>query len=132
MCRMTENLNQITQELASLKSGTGKATLTAFPKGESSRPLPSIRAWRSWASLKLLPWCGLQADGFADLVHKVLQTDAAPMAVFDNPRLQKANRNLAFELGAMLDEDTAPYVAEVDKTNGIAMLLCLATKNHRT
>ena len=79
MCKMTENLGYITRELASMKSdGTGhKTSLAPIPKGEESRPLPSAKAWRSWTALKLIPWCGLQVDGFADAVRNVLSRHVA-------------------------------------------------------
>ena len=126
LCKMAENLNQVTQELVSLKTSPSKAALAAFPKGQGSRPLPSIRAWRSWVSLKLIPWCGLQAEGFSDTVQAVLGGHITPKTALADPRFAKASRTLAFELGVMLTEDTAPYVADADKTNGMAMLLALS------
>ena len=38
----------------------------------------------------------------------------------------KANRALAYELGALLTEDTAPYLADADKTSGVAVFLSFA------
>ena len=126
LCKMAENLSQVTQELVSLKTSPSKAALAAFPKGEASRPLPSIRAWRSWVSLKLIPWCGLQTEGFSDTVQAVLGGHVTPKTALADPRFGKASRTLAFELGVMLTEDTAPYVADADKTSGMAMLLALS------
>jgi hypothetical protein len=128
MCKMTENLNLITQELASMKSGGAghRASLASIPKGEGSRPLPSAKAWRSWTALKLLPWCGLQVDGFAEALQNVLSRDVSVEFVLKNPRFAKANKMLAYELGSMIDEDIAPYITDVDKTNGLALILSLS------
>ena len=34
--------------------------IAGIPKGDDSRPLPSVKAWRLWMSLELLPWCDQQ------------------------------------------------------------------------
>ena len=43
LCKMAEHLKQVTQELVSSKRAPGKVSLARYPRGDSSRPLPSMR-----------------------------------------------------------------------------------------
>ena len=102
MCRMGESLAEVARELSEMRSGSSggsKQSLPALPRGEGSRPLPSIKAWRSWQQTKLAGWCGLQADGFAEAVRDVLAHPRLALCrVHNDARFAKANQALAFEL----------------------------------
>lgn len=125
--KVTESLQLITKELASMRGGSSKAASPGLPKCDESRPLPSVKSWRSWLSLKLLPWCSMQAEGFSEFVQAALHGRVAGALPVDHPRYAKPNRALAFELTSGLHDDLAPYVSGVDKTNAVALLLALAT-----
>ena len=72
MYKLSENLAQVAQEINSIKHIAESKDLAPMPKGQAPIPLPSAKAWRSWISVKLFSWCGLQGDGFCEFVQAVL------------------------------------------------------------
>ena len=93
VCKVGESSAEVAKELSSLPASPGKDSLlvAAFFRGAGSGPLLPATAWRAWPEVKLLGRCGLQTDGFADAVTKVLM-EPVPHTTFErNFAFAKAN-----------------------------------------
>jgi hypothetical protein len=50
MCKLFENLSQMSQQISNIKGSSSKERLSAMPRGVGMMPLPSAKSWRDWLS----------------------------------------------------------------------------------
>ena len=118
------------------RPGKKNRTLQKFTAGNTEDKLPTAKTWTNWIKLKLLSWCSLQKNDFDLFVENVILTDSWNPAELERD-FKQANKDLAYDMCAMIDDTTSNFISQADRKCGITVLmrihrLVMRTSSERT